>query len=205
MISSKTMYSKYFKEYHLSQNNLEKLQGVLLDMFIDFKSVCDKHNINYMMSGGTLLGTIRHKGFIPWDDDIDVMMVREEYNKFSKIFNKEMGDKYILVEPLAPKYVFKAPKIYKKGTTYIEIENVGIHEYEMVFLDIFIIENVAEPGIKRNVISKVYDFAFKAASVCADYKYPSPVILRKCKTEKEVANYYVFRRRLGKVFSLLVV
>lgn len=202
MISSKALYSKYFSEYRLSQDELEKLQNVLLDMFIDFKEICDKNHINYMMSGGTLLGTIRHNGFIPWDDDIDIMMVRSEYEKFSKLFENELGEKYILVEPLSDsKYVFKAPKIFKKDSIYIEIENVGIHKFEMVFLDIFIIENVAKPGIKRTLLSKLYDFAFKAASVCVDYKYPSPIIIEKCKTEKEVADFYLLRRRLGNLFS----
>ena len=57
-------------------------------MFKEIKEVFDKYEIDYMMSGGSLLGTIRHQGFIPWDDDIDLMMTRDEYIRFKKVFNE---------------------------------------------------------------------------------------------------------------------
>ena len=202
MISSKSMYSKYFSEYRLSMNQIKELQKTLLEMFIDIKEVCDKYQINYMLSGGTLLGAVRHKGFIPWDDDIDIMMLRKDYERFAAVFQRELAEKYELAEPLSDsKYVSKAPKIFKKGTTYVEVASCGIQKFDMIFIDVFIIENMAEPGLQRKIISKIYDFAFKAASVCVDYKYPSSVIIEKGKVEKDVKEYYTLRRRLGWIFS----
>ena len=203
MISSKTLYSKYFAEYKLDANTLQKLQNTLLEILVDVKKVCDKHNIDYMLSGGTLLGAIRHNGFIPWDDDIDIMMCRTEYERFVPLFRNTFSDKYMLVEPLETEYyVSKAPKIFLKNSEYIEIANAGIPEYGMVFLDLFIIENMAPVGIQRQIVSKIYDFAYKASSLCVDYKFPSPIIENKAETNYEIRKYYSFRKRFGWLFTL---
>ena len=204
MKSSKKIYSECFKKFELSTETLNKLQETLLDMFLDIKKVCDENNITYMMSGGSLLGTIRHKGFIPWDDDIDIMMTREEYHKLKRVFDKSLSNKYSLVEPLSSKkYVFKQPKIFKKGTKYIEIATSGVHAFDEVFIDIFIIENVPKPGIIRKIISFLYDFSFKASSVCVDYIFPSKIIEKQFRYSKELKKYYTTRRRIGFIFSHL--
>lgn len=204
MIASKTLYSKSFKEYQLTEEQLKNLQNILLNMFLDIKKICDIHNIKYIMGGGSLLGTIRHKGFIPWDDDIDIMLLREEYNKLKDVFEKNLSEKYILAEPLSGNHYYsKMPKIYKKGTTYVEIPFAGIQSYNMVFIDVFIIEQIPKSAIIRKIKSNLYDFSYKASSVCLDYLYPSPAILDKCKYDDEVLQYYKFRRRLGFIFSKL--
>lgn len=202
MISSKTLYSDSFQEYRLREDQLKKLQGALLEMLKDVKNVFDKYKIDYMMSGGSLLGTIRHQGFIPWDDDIDLMMNRSEYNKFKDVFSNELGEKYILAEPLCdPLYLNKMPKIFLKNTTYIEIPTAGVDKFHMLFIDLFIVENVPKPGLKRKINSVLYDIAFKGSSVCCDYLYPSPPILQKQETNEELKKYYRTRRRLGNFFS----
>ena len=204
MKTSKAIYSELFSQYRLTEDQLIQLQSELLKMFIDIKDVFDKYNINYMMSGGSLLGTIRHKGFIPWDDDVDIMMTRSEYNKFKVCFEAAFKDKYQLTEPLSsPLYVSKMVKIYKKNTIFIEIPTAGVHGPDMMFIDLFIIENVPAPGLTRKIKSAIYDIAFKASSVCIDYKYPSPVIEDESKNNKELKDYYSSRKRLGSLFSHL--
>lgn len=202
MKSSKSLYSRCFKEYELKGEKLNRLQKALLEMFLDVKRVLDAYDVKYMLSGGTLLGAVRHGAFIPWDDDIDLMMVRTEYDKFRQAFQSELAEKYELVEPLQDQYVIcKQPKIYKKDTVFLEIPTAGIPEHGKLFLDLFIIENVPAPGLKRTIRAKLYDFAYKAASVSADYVYPSPVITEKAKNDPELKRYYTFRRAVGAIFS----
>lgn len=68
--------------------DLKELQKLTLDLIIEFDAFCQKNDIKYVLGGGSMLGAIRHKGFIPWDDDMDVMMLREEYDKLLKAAQK---------------------------------------------------------------------------------------------------------------------
>lgn len=203
MQDSKGLYSRCFTEYRLSDETLQRLQHELLQMLVDIKTVCDKYRIDYMLCGGTALGAVRHQGFIPWDDDADIMMLRSEYQKLRDVFCREFPGKYELAEPLYdPRYVGKIVKIFKKGTSFVEIATAGVKGPDMIFVDIFLLDNVPPPGLKRKLKAIAYDTAFKAASVCVDYRYPSPPILEKCKTDPELKRYYSLRRRFGFFFSI---
>ncbi len=77
---------------------LEHLQKVQLMILKDFTKICEENNLNYYVFYGTAIGTVRHNGVIPWDDDIDIVMFREDYEKLIKIMNKEHTTKYTLLE-----------------------------------------------------------------------------------------------------------
>lgn len=85
---------------------LSDTKMVLLDLLNVFKTVCKKHNLRYFAIGGTCIGAIRHKGFIPWDDDMDVGMPYEDFLKFRKIARNELPDGYDLYCPLEHKYMY---------------------------------------------------------------------------------------------------
>lgn len=203
MKKSKDIYTDAFREYRFSDEQLTLLHETLFDMLADMKDVCDKHDIKFILAGGTMLGAIRHKGFIPWDDDLDVLMLRSEYEKFRDVFINDTGDKYDLVEPLDGQYTNKKPKVFLKKSIFTEVNFAGLPEqYRKVFIDIFIIENVPASPVTRKIIGKLHDFAFFAASFAADYKYPSPIILAKAEENEEIKQYYNKRRKIGHLFNI---
>ncbi len=204
----KGLYSEWFPEYRLTDEALKSLQACLLKMLIDFRDLCDENGIGYMVCGATLLGAVRHKGFVPWDDDIDIMMLREDFEKLKEVFEREheKGNltEYFIAEPLKSEdYYFKIPRIYNRNTEYHAINYMGNSKYNMVCLDIFPAEKIPENRLLRNFRSLVYDFAFYASSFCLDYMFPSPVIEEKCRENEEVRKFYSLRKRFGAVFAHL--
>ena len=75
---------------------LDEAKEIMLDILKEIDRICLKHNLRYWLSGGTLLGAIRHNGFIPWDDDIDIDMLREDFEKFKKIAKTELREEFYL-------------------------------------------------------------------------------------------------------------
>ena len=128
------------------------LQALLLDMYKEIFEVCSRHNITPFLVGGSAIGAVRHKGFIPWDDDLDIGMTRDDYKCFEKVFDGELGGKYILNAPNRSKKVkTRFPKILKKGTVCREIGDYSPEEECGVFLDIFIIENIPDKALFRKL------------------------------------------------------
>ena len=81
-----------------NQETLRKLQKTELEILKDFIKICKKYNLTYFATGGTAIGALRHQGFIPWDDDIDVCMLRKDYERFMEVAPKEMGDRYVFMD-----------------------------------------------------------------------------------------------------------
>ena len=75
---------------------LDEIHEELLCQLRDIKAICDAHGIEYNLMCGTLLGAVRHKGFIPWDDDVDLLMTREEFTKFRQVYPKECDSRFEL-------------------------------------------------------------------------------------------------------------
>ena len=75
---------------------LQKLQDYVYNIFVEFDKICTKHGLRYSMEGGTLLGAVKYQNFVPWDDDIDVIMLREDYEKFLKIAPSELPQDYFI-------------------------------------------------------------------------------------------------------------
>ena len=76
--------------------NVKEVQNIGLEILKEFIRICDIHNLRYFLGYGSAIGTVRHQGFIPWDDDIDVFMPREDYELFCEICKKELDSKFFL-------------------------------------------------------------------------------------------------------------
>lgn len=116
---------------------LPKLHNCQLIIAREIKRICDKHNIRYFIIAGTLLGAVRHGGFIPWDDDMDVGMLREDYEKFLKVAKTELGEEFFLQTPETDKnYGLPFAKILLNGTVLVEA-TAGSNAKKGIFVDVF--------------------------------------------------------------------
>lgn len=136
-------------EFKVCGVDLEEIQRVQLGMLDEVDRLCKKNNIKYFLSGGTLLGAIRHKGFIPWDDDIDLWMTRENYKKFKKVLKKELSEQYVAVDYFADiHYPLSIMKIEKKGTKYVEDIFSNLNITSGIYIDIFPLDCIWMPLYK---------------------------------------------------------
>ncbi len=85
--------SSYKTFYEMTDEDIDRLHRVLLDMYKDINAVCKRNNIGLIAAGGTQLGAIRHHGFIPWDDDMDIFIFRSDFERFKDVFISELSDK----------------------------------------------------------------------------------------------------------------
>lgn len=122
----------------------ERLKVMLLDMLSWFHEFCVKHDLTYYIVSGTLLGAVRHKGFIPWDDDIDVAMPREDYTRLKKLVEEYPNERYVLEtsETAAADFFYTYGKIYDTSTTLVENTRCKIRRG--IFLDIFPIDGAGK-------------------------------------------------------------
>ena len=99
VILGEDFFKEEIRSNYLVPEKMKRVFAVLLDLYLTFAEICDKYGLRYYANSGMLLGAIRHNGFIPWDDDLDVAMPREDYNAFMKIAPKELVFPYFLRTP----------------------------------------------------------------------------------------------------------
>lgn len=117
---------------------LRRLQLVLLDMLKDIDAVCRENGIEYFLDAGTCLGAIRHGGFIPWDDDVDLGMRRADYERFLEIAPAALGEGYVVAHPRSDKRVAGMfAKVWKKGTVFSTRETIEAGLPQGIFIDVF--------------------------------------------------------------------
>ena len=111
----------------LTPEELRKVQLLELKVLKEIKRICTKHDIKYFLTGGTLIGAVRHKGFIPWDDDIDIAMMRPDYDRFLKIAPKELGPEYTLncIQHDKKLGIFLS-KVVLNGTNYRSVQQPAV-------------------------------------------------------------------------------
>ncbi|MBD5135791.1 MAG: LicD family protein [Lachnospiraceae bacterium] len=143
------------KQY--DEETLNKLKKAELNILKDFIAVCEKHNLKYFICWGTAIGAVRHKGFIPWDDDIDVGMLRDDYEKFVRIAKREMSDHYYVTTPKTMKnYASGVIKVQRLGTKFVPEFSRTMKCSLCLHIDIFVFDNADEDEkILKDKINKV--------------------------------------------------
>ncbi|MDO4731262.1 MAG: LicD family protein [Clostridia bacterium] len=133
------MYKPYEKE------KLKKLQNKELEILKDFIKIAEENDIKYFAIGGTAIGAMRHKGFIPWDDDIDLAISRDDYYKLEKIIINDYSDKYTLLSPRTnSNYPILEGHLQLNGTKFVDKSVQNIKCEMGIFIDFFIYDNIAD-------------------------------------------------------------
>ena len=168
--------------------DLKLEQEIVYGIFKDFDRVCKKYNIKYSMEGGTLLGAVKFGDFVPWDDDVDIVMLRDEYEKFLKVAPSELSSEYFLQSyNNVREYPLNYAKIcYRKSQInnyyYTHLKNMC----HGIFIDIFPIDNVIPAKMKNQI-----------------HRIGLLTGARKMKLKVELANTKKWKKMLYKIVGLL--
>lgn len=139
----------------LSDEELVDLKKNEFEILCSFNALCERHNLKYFITAGTLLGAVRHKGFIPWDDDIDVIMPRKDFNRLARVCKSDLPDGLFLQNSHTDKgYPFYFAKLCKLGTEVYFPFLKGVEMNKGIHIDIF-------PADKCPANSKAAGFLFK--------------------------------------------
>lgn len=145
-------------DWKIGNYDVEEVQEKIFEIFLEFDKICKKYNISYTLEGGTLLGAVLYKGFIPWDDDMDIIMLRDDYDKFCQVVNHELPSpfKFMNME-MSDEYPFLFGKIFNLNTIYKASNTAHLNIPHGVFLDIFVEDNIIlrTKRIQSRVVSAI--------------------------------------------------
>lgn len=148
-----------------SSEQLKKLQKVEVEIVSEVIRICNKFNLDYFTVGGTTLGAIRHNGFIPWDDDIDIGLIRTDYDKFIKVAPNELRKEFVLqhyeTEKATPTY---HAKVMKKGTIFLEGYARNIDIEHGIFVDIMPFDKVPDDELLLSKYRKKLSYGINCLS-----------------------------------------
>lgn len=141
------------QEYYMSPGELRAVQLTQLELLSEVDRVCRKCGINYQIIAGTLLGAVRHGGYIPWDDDADVAFLRNEYEKFREACETDLdvAKFYFQDHRNTPGYRWGYGKLRRKGTEFIRLNQEHMPYEQGIFIDIFPIDNIPDNIFLRRI------------------------------------------------------
>lgn len=185
-----------------NDDDVKKIQEKLLIILDDIIEFCKKHNINWQMSGGSALGSIRHKGYIPWDDDLDINMTRKDFDIFASVFEDEYKDKYWLHAPGITKgYDRLTPRIISREIRARDIFNCDKEECGL-WVDIFVMENIPENIFFRK-IHGIGCMGFRYLLSCIRFVRNNNEFQSLMGENEEFHSIADHRTRIGKVLCVL--
>ena len=131
----------------------QTLQKLILYIAYEIIRICEKNDIPYNITAGTLLGAVRHKGFIPWDDDFDIAMSREDYERFLKACKKDLDTSVFFLQTADTdrKFAYSMAKVQLLGTEIIEEFSIGVDIHHGIFVDVFPYDKLPSGSMSRKL------------------------------------------------------
>ena len=176
----------------VQDSELKVIQSYLLDMMVDVDKMMREAEIPYSIDGGTLIGAVRHKGFIPWDDDVDIAIESRYESKFVEAAEKLPKEKYYLLKPFSLDWPFEFYKIKLNGTEAIEVDQGDARIHRGLSVDVFIYKDFPTSYIRKKLYFLVMDFnrAIERAYRCC-YGKKSMDPIQKILRTFLIANYKI--------------
>ncbi len=173
---------------------LQQLQETLYAMYTDISRACEAHGIHVMLGGGTLLGAVRYQDMIPWDDDLDLMIMRDDYDEFLLAMD-DLAEDYSIQKPEHQQAVFPFLKVRKRNTCYIEMVSRNFPQDQGIFIDVFVVEKCPNNPLIRRLhgLRCNLSYAISASAIKREYVNPDYVKMIK----KDWKKYCLYRLRNG--------
>lgn len=147
---SADFFREEIKDGYKVSSNTKKMWAVLLDLLNEFMKVCESNSLSYFASAGTILGAVRHKGFIPWDDDIDIVMPREDYERLCSIAGNYFKSPYFFQTEYSDLGSIRGhAQLRNSNTTGIRLGEIGLYGFNQgIFIDIFPMDNLPDDELE---------------------------------------------------------
>lgn len=184
----------------LSDHDINKLHVIIKEILFDVADYCEQNGLTLFLSSGTMLGAIRNQGFIPWDDDIDVEMTRQDFDAFSHSFPSVFSDKYIVQIPgETPNYYLGMGRVRRKGTIVRDQNDID-DKTAGAFIDIFIVENAPNNRALR-LLHGVGSLALGFAASCRRFALFAHHYRTIIKNAPEVKKAFAIKIAIGRLLS----
>ncbi|HFI0639755.1 TPA: phosphorylcholine transferase LicD [Streptococcus suis] len=187
-----------FKDMYqnIEAEQLKKLQQAYLDMFVLLNNKCEQLGIKPMMVAGTLIGSLRHNGYIPWDDDIDLVLPRKDYEKFKTALKDDKD--FILIDPAKDsKNIHKMLKIQSTSYTLFDVMGEGFSKKKYLYLDMLPIDFVSDNSMKRKFVGNIFKILDLSYSSSRCFKKYSPHLNFMATKSKELRHNLFIRKCIG--------
>lgn len=201
MLIRNGLYKEIREQYTISELQ-KKVWYVQCKLLLELIRVCRKYNIQMYLVWGSLLGAIRHNGFIPWDDDLDVGLLREDYDKLCAIADEEFSGDYFFQNALSDREFFLGyARLRDSSTTGIVRDNLSVNYNNGIFIDIYPLDVLAKSNVLYQVQRKAIDwYAFWARSYCErrNEKFIKRILINILKIVDKFVSYEIVYEKYKK-------
>ncbi len=157
----------------LTDSQKAALRGAQVELLVEFDRACKAHDLEYFAMYGTALGAVRHGGFIPWDDDLDLGMLRRDYDRLTKVISDELdGGFFFQTVDTDPNYGCLFGKLRKEGTRCVDKISIGSQQHGGIFIDVFPLDARATGRVARREQRIMRYVGFRLLYLKAGYRLP---------------------------------